>query len=202
MLRVTPDELKYNALVVLTANLQRLIVFDTSQAHITGRVADEVVGAARRGQLDVVGAVVGRTDATASVAAADVAAVRPFAAPLAAAVRGYYATDLTGPPSTQAAFGAAHVYASMYLNQGTVRMGEVFGHEEWADRARQHVPTFQVLRRQAQTAVGSSAGGAPSQEAQRFIAEHVRVAVADHDLVLAQVDGIEAMLDGRDPRAG
>jgi len=201
VLAMSPEELRYNALVVLTANLQRLVVFHTSQAHISGRPADPAVAASLREQLDVVGAVVRRADESQTVTPADVDAVRPFAAPLAAAVRAYYETDLSGPPSTQAAFGAAHVYASMYLNQGTVRMGEVFGHEDWADRARQHVPTFMTLRLQAQTAVGSSAGGEPSDEARRFVADHVRVAVADRDLVLAQVDGIDPMLDGRDPRS-
>jgi hypothetical protein len=62
-------------------------------------------------------------------------------------------------------------------------------------------PRTQAGRRQAQTAVGSSAAGAPSEEAQRFIAHHVRVALDDRSTVLQQVAGIEAMLDGRDPRA-
>jgi hypothetical protein len=142
-----------------------------------------------------------RADHTAAVDPADVALVRPFAAPLLGAIRAYYDTDLNGSPGVRAAFGAAHVYASMYLNQGTIRMGEVFGHEDWADRARQHVPTFYALRAQAQSTVSSAAAGAPSAEAERFIAHHVRVALDDRDTVLQQVAGIEPMLDGRDPRA-
>lgn len=198
---MTPDELRYNALVVLHANVQRLVVMHNSAAHIAGRPVDPAVIGPLHEQLDVIGAAVQRADRTAVVDAGDVELVRPFAAPLLAAVRAYFETDLSGPPATRAAFGAAHVYASMYLNQGTIRMGEVFGHEDWADRARQHLPMFITLRSQAQAAVGSSAAGAPSEEAERFIAAHVRVAVADRDTVLAQVAGIDPMLDGRDPRA-
>jgi hypothetical protein len=197
---VTPEELRYNALVVMQANLQRLVVLRNSAAHVAGRPADAAALGDLHRQLDVIGQVIERADEARAVTPADVALVRPFAAPLLAAVEAYYATDLTGPPATRAAFGAAHVYASMHLNRGTIRMGEVFGHEDWADRARQHVPTFQTLRLQAQTAVGSSASGAPSEEAVRFITHHVEVALGDRATVLAQVAGIEPMLDGRDPR--
>ena len=199
--RVSPDELRYNALVVVGANLQRLVVFDNARARIAGRAPDATVVSALHAELDVVTAAMHRADEAAAVGPTDVELVRPFAAPLAAAVRAYYDTDLTGPPRTRAAFGAAHVYASMHLNQGTIRMGEVFGHGDWADRARQHLPTFNTLRLQAQAAVGSSAEGDPSAEAERFIIDHVRVAVADRLTVLAQVDGVDAMLDGHDPRA-
>lgn len=198
---MTPHELRYNALVVLAANLQRLVVFHNAQAHIAGRPPDRAVLDPLEQSLDTVNEVVRRADAAAAVSDDDVRRVRPLGAPLAAAVRAYYDTDLTGPPRTQAAFGAAHVYASKILNEGTVRMGELFGHEDWADRARQHLPMFITLRQQANTAVGSSGEGEPSEEAERFIAEHVRVALGDRELVLAQVDGIDAMLDGRDPRS-
>lgn len=197
---MTPEELRYNALVVMQANLQRLVVLHNAAAHIAHRPIDaEAVGSLHQ-RLDTVTGALGRADASAAVDAADVDLVRPIAAPLVVDVRAYYDTDLSGPPASRAAFGAAHVYASMYLNQGTIRMGEVFGHEDWADRARQHLPTFHTLRAQAQTAVGSSATGTPSAEAERFIADHVRVALDDRALVLQQVAAIEPMLDGRDPR--
>jgi hypothetical protein len=198
---VTPEELRYNGLVVLQANLQRLVVMHNATAHVAQRPVDAAALSTLHEQLDAVSAARQRADRVASVDPADVALVQPFAAPLLAAIRAYYDTDLNGPPGMRAAFGAAHVYASMYLNQGTIRMGEVFGHEEWADRARQHLLTFTTLRAQAQSAVSSSATGAPSDEAERFIAHHVRVALQDRDTVLQQVAGIEPMLDGRDPRA-
>jgi hypothetical protein len=52
---------------------------------------------------------------------------------------------------------------------------------------------------QAQSAVGSSADGDPSEEARGFIADHVRVALTDRETVLAQVGAIDALLDGRAP---
>jgi hypothetical protein len=197
---MTPDELRYNALVVLHANLQRLVVMHNAAAHIAGRPVVPATVAALHAQLDVVSGAIERAERAVAVGPADVSLVRPLAAPLLGAVEAYYDTDIAGSSAWRAAFGAAHVYASMYLNQGTIRMGEVFGHEEWADRARQHVPTFITLRAQAQAAVSSAATGTPSDEAERFIAHHVRVALDDRPTVLAQVGGIETMLDGRDPR--
>lgn len=197
---MTPEELRYNALVVTQANLQRLVVMENAVSAIAHRPVDEAAVAALHTQLDAVSGAFERADRVAAVDPADLASIREFAAPLLAAVTAYYETDLSGPPASQAAFGAAHVYASMYLNRGTIRMGEVFGHEEWADRARQHLPMFNTLQAQAQTAVGSSATGTPSEEAVQFIAHHVRVALDDRATALQQVAGIEPMLDGQYPR--
>lgn len=200
---MTPEELRYNALVVLGANLQRLVVVETSQAHIAGRPVDDAAVLPRHRQLDAVGAAIARADETRVVAPEDVAVVRSFAAPLAQAVRAYYDIDVPGPPCATVPFGAGHVFASHHLNQGTIRMGEVFGHEEWADRARQHQPTFQALRAQAEAAVRACRDGAPfSPELAEAVARHVAVARGDRQITLAQVDGVLAMLDGRDPRSG
>ena len=99
---MTPDELRYNGLVVLEANVQRLVVMHNSAAHIAGRPVDPAVIGPLHGQLDVIGAAVQRADQTVAVEAADVELVRPFAAPLLAAVRAYFETDLSGPPATRA----------------------------------------------------------------------------------------------------
>lgn len=77
-------------------------------------------------------------------------------------------------------------------------MGEVFDHPEWSDRARQHTVTFQTLRLQAETAVALCARSELIQESE----DHVRVAVGDRGLVSSQVDGLSAMLEGKDSRVG
>lgn len=193
------DELAYNALVLTVANLQRLMVFHNSTAMIDGVPADPEMTSALAGHLDTLGDVVRRSDEARRVSPDDVAAVLPIGEFLAREVRAYYETDLDGPLRTQAAFGAASVFAAGYLNQGTIRMGEVFDHPQWSDQALQHVPTLNVLRSQAESAVVSASQGEPSEEAAGYIRHHVAVASGDRALALSQVDAIPAMLAGRDP---
>ncbi len=85
------EELRYNALVLAVANLQRLMVFHNSRALVEAVPANPEMRVAEF---------------------------------LSREVRAYYATDLDGPLRTQAAFGAAAVFAAWYLNQGTIRMHE------------------------------------------------------------------------------
>lgn len=193
------DELAYNALVLTVANLQRLMVFHNSTAMIEGVAADTEMTSRLAGYLDTLGDVVRRSDESRSVSPDDVDAVRPIGEFLTREVRTYYETDLDGPLRTQAAFGAGSVFAAAYLNQGTIRMGEVFDHPQWSDRARQHVPTLNALRSQAESAVASAAQGVPSEEAAECIRHHVAVASGDRTLALSQVDAIPQMLAGRDP---
>ncbi len=131
---------------------------------------------------------------------ADVEAVRAIAEYLQREVHAYYDTPLEGDPGAQAAFGAAAVYAAMHMNDATVTMGEVFDHPDWADRAMQHKPALFTLRNQANSAVVAASNGELAGEVLEYTDHHVGVALGDRGLALSQVDGLPAMLDGRDAR--
>lgn len=193
------DELAYNALVLTVANLQRLMVFHNANAHIDPSLARPEMVSQLAGYLDTMGPLVKRSDESRSVSPEDVEAVLPMGEFLAREVRAYYETDLEGPVRTQAPFGAGAVFAAVYLNNGTIRMGEVFDQPEWSDRAMQHQQTLMALQLQAQNAVGLAAEGEPPQDVVEHIRHHVEVAVGDRTLALNQVHSIPEMLAGRQP---
>ncbi|PRY69356.1 hypothetical protein B0I08_10228 [Glaciihabitans tibetensis] len=197
---MTPDEHRFNALVLIFANLQRLMVFHKAVALIGGRELNPDLREQLTSKLDLLNEVVQRSSQSRAVNETDVDAVRPVASYLEREIRAYYDTELTGDLGAQAAFGAAAVFAASYLGDGTMHMGRVFGHDDWVDREMQDKPTLIQLLNQANGTVGSAARSEFPPEIRGYIDHHVRVALGDRDLVMAQVDGLSTMLDGRASR--
>lgn len=197
---MTPEEHRFNALVLMFANLQRLMVFHNAVAVAGGRDIDPQLRDELTSRLDLVGDALKRSSENAAVSAADVDAVAPIVEYLQQEVRAYYGTELDGDLGAQAAFGAGLVYAASYLNDGTVQMGQVFDRPQWVDREMQSKPLLINLRNRANAAVASAARGEFSAEVREDIEYHVRVALGDRQLVFAQLDGLPTMLQGRDAR--
>jgi hypothetical protein len=193
---MTPDEHRFNALVLIFANLQRLMVFHSAVALIEERELNPELREQITSKLDLLNEVVQRSSQSRSVTAADVDAVRPVASYLEREIRVYYDTELESDLGAQAAFGAAAVFAASYLGDGMIHMGRVFGHDDWVDREMQDKPTLIQLINQANGTVGSAARSEFPPEIRGYIDHHVRVALGDRDLVMAQVDGLATMLDG------
>lgn len=193
---MTPDEHRFNALVLMFANLQRLMVFHGAVALIEGRELDPALRAQMTAKLDLLNEVVQRSSQGRAVTEVDVDAVRPVASYLEREIRVYYDTELESDLGAQAAFGAAAVFAASYLGDGMIHMGQVFGHADWVDRELQDKPTLIQLLNQANGTVGSAARSEFPPEIRGYIDHHVRVALGDRDLVMAQVDGLATMLDG------
>ncbi|AWB86926.1 hypothetical protein [Mycetocola zhujimingii] len=197
---MTPEEHRFNALVLMFANLQRLMVFHNAIAVSEGREIDSQLREELTSRLDLVGGALQRSSENAAVSDADVDAVQPVADYLQREIRAYFETKLDGDLGAQAALGAGVVYAASYLNDGTVQMGQVFDRPHWVDREMQSKPMLITLRNRANAAVASAATGEVSAEVRGDIDYHVRVALGDRQLVLAQVDGLPTMLQGRDAR--
>ena len=197
---MTPDEHRFNALVLIFANLQRLMVFHNAVALIEGRELNPDLREQLTSKLDLLNEVVRRSSQSKAVNEADIEAVRPVASYLEREIRKYYATELESDLGAQAAFGAAAVFAASYLGEGVMHMGRVFGHDDWVDREMQDKPTFAQLLNQANGTVGSAVRSEFPPEIRGYIEHHVRVALGDRDLVMAQVDGLATMLDGLDSR--
>ncbi|MEC5192611.1 MULTISPECIES: hypothetical protein [unclassified Arthrobacter] len=193
---MTPEEHRFNALVLIFANLQRLMVFHNAVALIEGKELDPDLREQLTSKLDLLNEVVARSSQVRAVNEADVDAVRPVALYLEREIRAYYNTELESNLGVQAAFGAAAVFAASYLGEGTMHMGRVFGHDDWVDREMQDKPTFIHLLNQANGTVGSAAKSEFPPQIRGYIDHHVRVALGDRDLVMAQVDGLTTMLDG------
>lgn len=196
---MTPDEHRFNALILMFANLQRLMVFHNSLAMRDGREMDPVLREALTTRLGLVGRVIARSAEAKAVSEDDVASVLPIAEALPHELREFYETPLDDL-GTQAAFGAAEVYASMWIDEGTIQMGKAFDRPQWVDRSMQNKPTFFALQNQANAAVVASRTGEYSEEVRGYIAHHVQAAVGNRGQALAQVDGLPIMLDGRDAR--
>ncbi|WP_411701494.1 hypothetical protein [Conyzicola sp.] len=198
---MTPEEHRFNALVLIFANLQRLMVFHNAVALIKGRELNPELRAQLTSKLDLLNEVMQRSSQRRAVDEADIDAVRPVATYLEQEIRAYYDTELGSDLGTQAAFGAAAVFAASYLGDGIMHMGRVFGHDDWVDREMQDKPTFIQLINQANGTVGSAARSEFPPEIRGYIDHHVRVALGDRDLVMAQVEGLTTMLDGlKSPR--
>lgn len=193
---MTPEEHRFNALVLIFANLQRLMVFHNAVALIEGKELDPDLREQLTSKLDLLNEVVARSSQGRAVNEADVDAVRPVASYLEREIRAYYNTELESNLGAQAAFGAAAVFAASYLGDGIMHMGRVFGHDDWVDREMQDKPTFINLLNQANGTVGSAAKSEFPPDIRGYIDHHVRVALGDRDLVMAQVDGLTTMLDG------
>ncbi|MCC9203708.1 hypothetical protein [Arthrobacter sp. zg-Y769] len=197
---MTPEEHRFNALVLMFANLQRLMVFHNALALSEGRELDPDLREELTTRLDLVGETSQRASETKAVSEADVDAVTPVAGYLAREVRSYFATEMENDLGKQAAFGAAAVYAASYLDDGTIQMGRVFGHSDWVDRTMQNKPVLISLRNQANAAVASAAKGEFSPEVRGYINHHVSVSHGNRQGAMDQLDGLLAMLDGRDAR--
>ena len=154
---MTPEEHRFNALVLIFANLQRLMVFHNAVALIEGKELNPDLREQLTSKLDLVNEVIQRSSQNRAVNETDVDAVRPVASYLEREIRAYYDTELECDLGAQAAFGAAAVFAASYLGDGTMHMGRVFGHDDWVDRELQDKPTFIHLLNQANGTVGSAA---------------------------------------------
>jgi len=196
---MTPDEHRFNALILMFANLQRLMVFHNSIAMRDGREMDPTLRESLVSRLDAVGQVIARANDAKAVTEADAASVLPIAQGLSEELRAFYETPLDDL-GTQAAFGAAEVYASMWIQDGTIQMGTVFDRPHWVDRSMQTKPMFFSLRNQANAAVVAASTGEYSDDVRGYIAQQVQAAVGNRDQALSQVDGLPIMLDGRDAR--
>ena len=196
---MTPDEHRFNALILMFANLQRLMVFHNSLAMRDGREMDPALREALTSRLDLVGQVIARSAEAKAVSEADVASVMPIAESLPQELRDFYETSLDDL-GTQAAFGAAEVYASMWIDEGTIQMGKAFDRPQWVDRSMQNKPMFFALQNKANAAVVASRTGEYSDDMRGDIAEYVQAAVNNRTQALAQVDGLPIMLEGRDAR--
>lgn len=182
-------------------NLQRLHVWDRASAMIAHTPEDEERTATLRSWMDVVGTAFTSTLQGEELDAHTQEALLPLAPWLRDEVARYYAQhDPQAPLCAQAAFGAAHVLASDYQTNGERVIAEAVGDAREADRLLQYGPRMNALVRQANTAVGTCAQGAPTTEVESWIAEHVKVMVGDERRMTAQVGAIPAMLRGRDPR--
>ena len=197
---MTAEEHRFNALVLMFANLQRLMVFHRAVALIAGEEMDPDLREQLTSKLDLLSEVIARSSGSRAVSAADIDAVRPVAAYLEGEIRAYYDTELEDDLGARAAFGAAAVFAASYLSNGTMHMGRVFGHDDWVDREMQHKPLFLFLINQANGTVGSAATSEFPPDVREYMENHVRVALGDRDLAISQVDGLTTMLDGRDAR--
>ncbi|GAA1130388.1 hypothetical protein [Arthrobacter flavus] len=193
---MTPEEHRFNALVLIFANLQRLLVFHNAVALIEGKEQNPELREQLTSKLDLLNEVVTRSSQDRAVNEADVDAVRPVASYLEQEIRAYYDTELESSLGAQAAFGAAAVFAASYLGDGIIHMGRVFGHDDWVDREMQDKPTLNHLLNQANGTVGSAAKSEFPPEIRGYIDHHVRVALGDRGLVMAQIDGLTTMLDG------
>ncbi|MET4580532.1 hypothetical protein ABIE21_000022 [Conyzicola nivalis] len=195
---MTPEEHRFNALVLAFANLQRLMVFHNAVALIEGRELNPDLREQLTSKMDLLNEVVERSSQSRAVSETDVDLVRPVASYLEQEIRAYYDTELDGGDlGAQAAFGAAAVFAASYLGDGIMHMGRVFGHDDWVDREMQDKPNLAILLNQANGTVGSAVRSDFPPEMRGYIDHHVRVALGDRDLVMAQVDGLTTMLDGR-----
>jgi hypothetical protein len=197
---MTPEEHRFNALVLIFANLQRLMVFHNAVALIEGKELNLDLREQLTSKLDLLNEVIERSSQDKAVHEADIDAVRPVAAYLEREIRVYYNTELDSSLGAQAAFGAAAVFAGSYLGEGTIHMGQVFGHDDWVDREMQNKPIYIDLINQANGTVGAAAKSEFPPEILGYINYHVRVALGDRDLVTSQMDGLTTMLDGRDSR--
>lgn len=199
----SPREWQLIGLNTLFTNLQRLHVFDRSSALITGATEDDARSASLRGWMDAVSRHFTATIGGRDLDAGAVEALSPLAPWLRDEVARYFAGhDPKAPLREQAAFGAAHVFASDYQTKGERAIANAVGDERQADRLLQYAPLMMSLVQQSNTVVGASAkGGELSPEVEGYITEHVRVAVGDESRVTLQVGAVPAMLKGLDPRA-
>ncbi|MBD7956824.1 hypothetical protein H9651_04180 [Microbacterium sp. Sa4CUA7] len=197
---MTPDEHRFNALILMFANLQRLMVFHNSLAMRDGREMDPALRESLTSRLDAVGQVIARANDAKAVTEADAASVLPVVAYLQREVRALLDTPLDADVATQAALGAAEVYASMWIDEGTIQMGTVFDRPQWVDRSMQNKPMFISLRNQANAAVVAASKGELSDEVRADIAHFSQAARDNRAQALAQIDGLPIMLDGRDAR--
>ncbi len=197
---MTPDEHRFNALILMFANLQRLMVFHNAIAMRDGREMDPALREELTSRLDLVGAVIARANEAKAVSEADAAAVAPIVPYLQREVRTLLDTPVDADLGTQAALGAAEVYASMWIQDGTIQMGTVFDRPHWVDRSMQTKPMFFSLRNQANAAVVAASTGEYSDEVRAAIAHQSQVARNNRAQALSQIDGLPIMLDGRDAR--
>lgn len=197
----TSREWQLIALNTMYANLQRAHVFDRSTHLITGTAEDEARSAVLRGWMDAVANAFQAALVEEEVNAQTQQALLPLAPWLEGEVERYYAQHVSDAPlREQAAFGAAHVYASDYQDKGELAIAKACGHAEQADRLLQHRPLMISLINQAKIAVGTAAEGEPTEEAMGYIREHVAVAERDEGRMRLQVGAIPVMLIGQDPR--
>ena len=117
---MAPEEHRFEALVLIFANLQRLMVFHNAMALIQGRQLNPDLREQLTSKLDPLNEVVNRSSESRAVNETDVIAVRPVASYLEREIRAYYDTELAGDLGAQAAFGAAAVFATSYLGDGIV----------------------------------------------------------------------------------
>ena len=197
---MTPDEHRFNALILMYANLQRLMVFHNALAMRDGRELDPALREELTAQLDLVGQVLSRSSEAKAVSEADVAAVMPIVAYLQREVRALLDTPADADLGAQAALGAAEVYASMRIDEGTIQMGTVFDRPQWVDRSMQNKPMFITHRGRANAAVVAAAKGEFSDDVRADIADYAHAARNNRAQALAQIDGLPIMLDGRDAR--
>lgn len=189
------------ALNTMFANLQRLHVFDRSTALITGAPESEERAVALRGWMDAVSRAFTSTLEGSPLGADAQSALLPLAPWLKDEVDAYYRQHRPDAPlREQAAFGAAHVFASDYQTKGERAIANAVGDESAADRLLQFAPRMADLVRQANATVGTSAQEEPDEQVSGFIIAHVRVAVGDEERMKLQVGAIPVMLQGRDPR--
>ena len=197
---MTPDEHRFNALILMYANLQRLMVFHNALAMRDGRELDSALREELTAQLDLVAEVLSRSSEAKAVSEADAAAVLPIVPYLQREVRAVLDTPAEADLGAQAALGAAEVYASMWIDEGTIQMGTVFHRPQWVDRSMQNKPMFIQHRGRANAAVVAAAKGEFPEEVRADIADYAYAARNNRTQALAQVDGLPIMLDGRDAR--
>ncbi|MCR2812131.1 hypothetical protein NQ166_06210 [Microbacterium sp. zg.Y1090] len=197
---MTPDEHRFNALILMFANLQRLMVFHNALAMRDGRELDAALAEELTSRLDLVGAVIARASEAKAVSEADAAEVLPVVPYLQHEVRALLDTPVDADLGIQAALGAAEVYASMWIDEGTIQMGTVFDRPQWVDRSMQNKPMFISLRNRANAAVVAASTGEYSDDVRADIADHAQAARNNRAQALAQIDGLPIMLDGRDAR--
>lgn len=196
----SPREWQLIALNTLSFNLQRLHVFDRASALIHGAPEDEARVSALRGWMDAVGAHLTAALDGRELDEAAQNSLAPLVPWLRAEVERYYVShDPDAPVREQAAFGAAHVFASDYQTKGERAIADAVGDDVRSDRLLQYAPRMMALVRQANTAVGMSAEGTLTPEVEEAITEHAKVARGDRARVALQLDAIPVALQGHDP---
>lgn len=192
------------ALVVIYANLQRLMVFRSSVARIEGRELDPDQRLELTSRMDLLNGVIGRSGQSRSVTDDDVDAVRPVAEFLRHEIGDYVDAhvDVDGDVAVQAAYAAAAAYGASYMDQGTMHMGRVFGRDEWVDRLLQNEPHRLASLNTAAATVAAAAAGTLSPEMRAHIESAYRAEIDGRTRLLAQVDELPMLLEGQDPKNG
>ncbi len=186
----------------MLAALQRLYVFDAASAKVSGAEPDLTRRTVLEGWMETVGKSFGAMIHGQDLDEDAVDAVRPLIPWLKDEIELHYLLlhDASTSLREQAAFGAAHVYASDNRIKAESAGAQAVGRTDQADWLLQQRQRTMVLVQQANTAVESSALGEPSDDAARFIASHVQAAIGEESRIMREIDALPALLEGLEPR--